>query len=61
MTSLENWPLHLLVLAFLGASLLITFAGVRIARIGDQLADRTGMGEAIAVPYFLEERPLCLV
>jgi cation:H+ antiporter len=37
----------------LGAALVIVFAGVRLARVADELADRTGMGEIIAGAVFV--------
>ncbi len=39
--------------AFVVAGLVILFSGIRLARLADQIADRTGMGEAIAGAVFL--------
>ncbi|AHC15388.1 sodium:calcium antiporter [Salinispira pacifica] len=43
-----NWTLLESSLVFGGCALVITFAGTRITRVVDQLADRTGIGEAAA-------------
>ncbi len=44
----ENWTLLESVLVFCACALAIAIAGIRITRIVDQLADRTGIGEAAA-------------
>lgn len=44
---MELWSLPLSVVAFAVASLATVLGGVRLANAGDQLADRTGMGEAL--------------
>ncbi len=44
----DNWTLLDSVLVFAGCALMIALAGTRIARVVDQLADRTGIGEAAA-------------
>lgn len=49
----ESWPLLAVVALFVGAAVAIAFAGTRMARVADQLADRTGMGEALAGALFL--------
>ncbi|MFD1721750.1 sodium:calcium antiporter [Amnibacterium endophyticum] len=47
------WPFWPSVLALLGSVVVIVFAGSRLARAADELADRTGLGEAIAGAVFL--------
>lgn len=44
----DTWSLLESVLVFLVCALVITILGTRITRIVDQLADRTGIGEAVA-------------
>ncbi|WP_347331001.1 sodium:calcium antiporter [Marinimicrobium locisalis] len=44
----DNWTLLESVLVFAGCALAIALAGTRIAGVVDQLADRTGIGEAAA-------------
>ena len=44
---LSAWGLPTLVAAFAGAALLITVAGVTVVNRADEIADRTGLGEAI--------------
>lgn len=41
------WPLPLSIGVFVGGALLTVVLGVRLSRVGDELADRTGLGEAI--------------
>ena len=48
--SLARWAL---VCVFLAAAAAIAFAGTKIARFADTLADRTGMGEVIAGAIFV--------
>lgn len=43
-----NWTLLESSIVFGGCALVIAFAGTRITRVVDQLADRTGIGEAAA-------------
>lgn len=43
-----TWSLPIAITAFAGATIVIAFAGTRLARVVDRLADRTGLGEAIA-------------
>lgn len=43
-----DWTLLQALLVFSGCALVISVAGTRITRIVDQLADRTGIGEAAA-------------
>ncbi|MEV0003122.1 sodium:calcium symporter [Micromonospora sp. NPDC050980] len=43
-----TWPLVPSVVALLTALVAIVFAGGKLARTADELADRTGMGEAVA-------------
>ncbi|MBB3143347.1 cation:H+ antiporter, partial [Halomonas organivorans] len=45
---LTDPPLGLAIALFLGASLVIGVAGTKLTHIVDDLADRTGLGEAIA-------------
>lgn len=40
--------LELAIVLFLGAAVTISVAGWRLARLADQIADRTGVGEALA-------------
>ena len=44
----ENWTLFQGLAVFGLCALVIAIAGTRITRIVDQLADRTGIGEAAA-------------
>ncbi|RUO63663.1 sodium:calcium antiporter [Pseudidiomarina insulisalsae] len=44
----ENWTLLHGIVVFAGLALIIAVAGTRITRVVDQLADRTGIGEATA-------------
>ncbi|MFC0006621.1 sodium:calcium antiporter [Micromonospora siamensis] len=48
MTATGTWPLVPSVIALLTALVAILFAGGALARTADELADRTGMGEAVA-------------
>ena len=41
------WSLPLSIAVFVGAAVLTTVLGIRMSRAGDELADRTGLGEAI--------------
>jgi len=43
----ESWPLMGLIGALLGGALVILWAGTRVTRLADQLADMTGIGEAM--------------
>ena len=45
--------LTLLVAAFVACAAVIGVAGVRLARVADELADRTGMGEIVAGAVFV--------
>ncbi|MCW4152961.1 sodium:calcium antiporter [Halomonas sp. 18H] len=45
---LTNLPLGTAITLFLGCTLVIGVAGTKLTRIVDDLADRTGLGEAIA-------------
>lgn len=49
----ETWPLWPSVIALVGAVGVIVFAGSRLARAADEIADRTGIGEAVAGAVFL--------
>ena len=49
----DPWPLWPSILALLAAVIVVIFAGSRLARTADELADRTGLGEAIAGAVFL--------
>jgi cation:H+ antiporter len=42
------WSLQVAAAAFVVAMVAIAFAGARLARVVDRLADRTGLGEAVA-------------
>ncbi len=44
----SGWPLAVLVLVLLGSGAILLTAGVRFTRIVDEIADRTGIGEALA-------------
>ncbi|WP_422770454.1 sodium:calcium antiporter [Plantactinospora sp. WMMC1484] len=44
----EHWPLPLSALALAGALVAIVLIGRPLARTADELADRTGLGEAVA-------------
>ncbi|SCZ52732.1 cation:H+ antiporter [Thiohalomonas denitrificans] len=45
--SLARMPIAIVIVLFAVATVVITLAGIRLARIADALADLTGMGEAI--------------
>lgn len=47
MSWIQDWSLAATVAVFIASALVILFAGVRMARVSDQLADATGMGEAL--------------
>ncbi len=49
----DAWPLWPSVLALVGAVLVVVVAGSKLARAADELADRTGIGEAVAGAVFL--------
>ena len=53
MPDLTQLPLWIVVAAFLGAALVITLSGIRLAGVADTLADRTGLGEVIAGALFV--------
>jgi len=53
MPEIADWPMWANVIAFLVATLAIGVAGTRMAALADHLADRTGMGEALAGALFL--------
>ncbi|MEZ5582543.1 MAG: sodium:calcium antiporter, partial [Candidatus Competibacteraceae bacterium] len=44
----ETWPLWPSILAFLICAIILITIGTRFARVVDRLADRTGIGEALA-------------
>ena len=44
----ENWSLTQSIIAFSICAAIIAVVGTRISRVVDQLADRTGIGEAVA-------------
>jgi cation:H+ antiporter len=44
----DTWSLLQACIVFLACAVVIAFAGTRITKVVDQLADRTGMGEAAA-------------
>lgn len=48
LTDPDNWTLAQSLLIFAGCAVVIALAGTRITRVVDQLADRTGIGEAAA-------------
>ncbi len=48
MPGAEPWSLGVSLLAFAGSAAVLLLAGPRFTRIVDRLADRTGMGEALA-------------
>ena len=45
--NLATWPLWGIILTFIGAALIIAVAGARLTSLADQLADVTGLGEAL--------------
>ncbi|NJN18002.1 MAG: sodium:calcium antiporter [Oscillochloris sp.] len=53
MLDMSNWPLVATIGVFVAAAIVIAVAGSRLAMLADRLADRTGMGEAIAGAVFL--------
>lgn len=44
----QTWPLTVLIVVLLGSGAVLLTAGVRFTKIVDELADRTGIGEALA-------------
>ena len=44
---MDLWSLPPSVIAFLSAAALTVYGGTRLAGTGDELADRTGLGEAV--------------
>lgn len=50
---MEPWTLETSYALFVGAATVIAFAGTRLSRYADQLADRTGWGEALMGAVFL--------
>ncbi len=47
MSWIDHWSLTATAALFVASALVILFAGVRMSRVSDQLADATGMGEAL--------------
>ena len=47
-SALTAWSLPAALLAVAGATAVIAIVGPRLARVADRLADRTGLGEAVA-------------
>lgn len=43
----QPWPLGLAIIAFAVAAALTVLCSIRMASLGDALADRTGWGEAL--------------
>ena len=44
----EAWPLAWSIAAFAGSAVILVVLGSRLARVVDRLADRSGIGEALA-------------
>lgn len=53
MLGIESWPTWGIVVLFAGAAVVILFAGAKLAGLADELADRTGLGEAMLGGIFL--------
>lgn len=53
MLDLSVYPLWVNISVFLAAALVITYAGTKLAKLADQLADITKLGEAITGTVFL--------
>lgn len=49
----RSWPLWAHFTAFLVAAAVIALAGTKLAGLGDRVADRTGLGEAVTGVIFL--------
>ena len=45
--TVEPWPLPVSALALVGMALVIVVVGVRLTRVADTLAERTGLGDAV--------------
>ncbi len=45
---LAEWSIPVLLAGFLAAAVVVVFTGLRMTGLADKLADRTGLGEAIA-------------
>ncbi len=43
-----DWSIPLLLAGFVGAAVVVVFTGLRMTGLVDKLADRTGLGEAVA-------------
>lgn len=50
---ISAWPMAVIIAVFIGAGLVIALVGTRLAGLADRLADRTGLGEAVAGAVFL--------
>lgn len=50
------WPLAWRIAAILLGGVVLLMAGVRLTRVADTLADRTGLGEAMAAAVLLGRR-----
>ncbi len=48
-----NWSIWAIAAVFVASAAAILFSGVRLARLADELADRTGLGEIIAGALFV--------
>lgn len=53
MPDFESVHIAIVVLAFIGAALVIALIGARVTRVADRLADATGLGEAMFGSVFL--------
>ena len=53
MVDLSGWSVWANVALFIAAASIIAFAGTKLASLGDRIADRTGLGEAITGTMFL--------
>jgi cation:H+ antiporter len=53
MVDLSSFPFWAIIAVFVAAATAITFAGIRLAKVADKLADRTGMGEVVAGALFV--------
>jgi cation:H+ antiporter len=51
--SIADLPLWAIVALFVASAAAIAFAGAKLSRVADKLADRTGMGEVVAGALFL--------
>jgi len=53
MIDLSAWPLFVLILIFIGSMIVIGFSGTKLAGVAVDLAEKTGLGQAIVGAVFI--------